>query len=493
MTKNIKNKNSKPIPGNCLSAMPFQQRIGPASRPDMAYAVRKNPCPAPVDRVSYGMATVALETIGCRLNRYETERLARELAALGLRRVAAHDMADLYVLNTCTVTVRADADCRKLISRSIRTNKDAVVVVAGCYAVAERDRLTQLDGVSLVIGNDEKSRLSLILKDRFPHLFASPESTKAAGESDAVDAAYHRFESDDSPNELSINRPMVKIGDGCDQGCAYCIVPTVRGPLVSVPVDDIINEITRLVKAGYDEAVLTAVHIGKYNDSGLTLAGLVQAILDQTAIRRIRLSSLEPNELDDALLDLIAHNTSVCRYLHLPLQSGSDRILRLMRRPYTRSDYLSVVEKVKRANPGITIGCDLIVGFPGETDADFDASLRVLNSGFIDYGHIFSYSDRLGTAAAALPGKLPISVIKDRNRHAREISRINRRRHMDRQIGGILEVISEGRLQKGNFYWGVSDNYLKVRMPDNTGGGRRIIRFRPLNRIEDHLEGEIPA
>ncbi|MDD4052548.1 MAG: tRNA (N(6)-L-threonylcarbamoyladenosine(37)-C(2))-methylthiotransferase MtaB, partial [candidate division Zixibacteria bacterium] len=422
----------------------------------------------------------------------ETERLARELIGLGLQRVAAHDIADLYVLNTCTVTAKADADCRKLISRAMRTNKDAVVVVAGCYAVAERDRLTQLDGVSLVIGNEEKSRLSHILKDRFPHLFASPESTEDTGESSFIDSAYHRFDSDASPNELSINRPMVKIGDGCNQGCAYCIVPAVRGPLTSIPADNIVNEITRLVDAGYDEAVLTAVHIGKYDDSGLTLAGLVQKILDHTAIRRVRLSSLEPNELDDALLDLVAHNPRACRYLHLPLQSGSDRILRLMRRPYTRSEYLAVVEKVKKADSGITIGCDLIVSFPGETDADFDASLQVLDSGFIDYGHIFSYSDRPGTTAAALPGKLPLSVIKDRNRRAREISRANRRRQMDRQIGGILDVISEGRLQKGNFYWGVSDNYLKVKMPDNTGGGRRIVRFHPLTRKEDHLEGDIP-
>lgn len=444
------------------------------------------------------MATVALETVGCRLNRYETERLARELVGLGLRRVAVHDVADLYILNTCTVTAKADADCRKLISRAMRTNKEAVVVVAGCYAVAERDRLTSLDGVALVIGNEEKSGLTQILKNKFPRLFVAPELTacithEETGENRAIEAEYHRFDSDASPNEFSLNRPLVKIGDGCNQGCAYCIVPTVRGPLVSVRADNIINEIERLVEAGYDEAVLTAVHIGKYDDSGLTLAGLVQKIIDNTAIRRLRLSSLEPNELDDPLLELVAHSPRVCRYLHLPLQSGSDRILRLMRRPYNQSEYLAVVEKVKRANPMITIGCDLIAGFPGETEADFDASLAVLDSGFIDYGHIFSYSDRPRTAAANLPGKLPLSVIKDRNRRAREISRSNRRRQMDRQISTTLEVISEGRLQKGNFHWGVSDNYLKVKMPDNTGGGRRIVRFLALTRSDDHLEGDIPA
>lgn len=437
------------------------------------------------------MPTVALETIGCRLNRYETERLARELTALGLRRVAAHEQADLYILNTCTVTAKADADCRKLIGRAIRTNREAVIVVAGCYAVAERDRLLRLDGVSLVIGNDEKPRLARILKDSFPHLFVRGESTLEATEGRLVQPEYHGPDDDAPPDALSLNRPLVKIGDGCNQKCSYCIVPAVRGPLTSVPAESIIDEITRLVGDGYDEAVLTAVHIGQYDDSGLTLAGLVQKILHSTAIRRLRLSSLEPNELDDPLLDLVAGNPRVCRFLHLPLQSGSDRILRLMHRPYTQAEYLAVVEKVKRANEAITVGCDLIVGFPAETEADFEASLSTLNSGLIDYGHIFSYSDRPGTIANDLPDKLPPAVIKDRNRRARETSRANRRRHLDRQIGYVLDVISEGRLQKGNFYWGVSDNYLKVRMPDQTGGGRRIVRIRPTKRIEDHLEGEI--
>ena len=437
------------------------------------------------------MTTVALETIGCRLNRYETERLAHELTALGLRRVAAHDRADLYIVNTCTVTAAADADCRKLIGRAIRTNRDAIIVVAGCYAVAERDRLARLEGISLVVGNDEKPRLTQILRQNFPRLFDSSVPVADTGESHVVDSGYHTAADVLSPDALSLNRPLVKIGDGCNQKCSYCIVPAVRGPLTSVPAESITREITRLAGDGYDEAVLTAVHIGRYHDAGLTLSGLVQKILDTTAIRRLRLSSLEPNELDDPLLDLVAGNPRVCRYLHLPLQSGSDRILRLMRRPYTRADYLAVVEKVKRANPDITIGCDLIVGFPGETEADFEASLAVLDSGLVDYGHIFSYSDRPGAAAANLPDKLPPAVIKDRNRRAREFSRINRRRHLDRQIGGLLEVISEGRLQKGNFYWGVSDNYLKVRMPDRTGGGRRIVRIRPTKRIEDHLVGEI--
>jgi len=437
------------------------------------------------------MPTVALETIGCRLNRYETERLASELTSLGFRRVAPHDPADLYIVNTCTVTAAADADCRKLIGRAIRTNREAVIVVAGCYAIAERDRLPRLDGVSLVVGNDEKSRLTQILRQNFPRLFDTADPTSDIGASPVVDSSFHTADDVLSPDALSLNRPLVKIGDGCNQRCAYCIVPAVRGPLTSVPAESITREITRLAGDGYDEAVLTAVHIGQYDDSGRTLAGLVQKILDTTAIRRLRLSSLEPNELDDPLLDMVAGNPRVCRFLHLPLQSGSDRILRLMRRPYTAADYLSVVAKIKRANPAITIGCDVIVGFPGETEADFEESLAVLDSGLVDYGHIFSYSDRPGTIANDLPDKIPPAVIKDRNRRAREISCANRRRHLDRQIGHVLEVISEGRLQRGNFYWGVSDNYLKVRMPDRTGGGRRIVRIRPTKRIEDHLEGEI--
>ncbi len=426
------------------------------------------------------MKKVALETIGCRLNQYETERLAEKLINLGLRRISYKEKADLYVLNTCTVTGRADADCRKLINRARRLNDRAVIVVAGCYAVSQPDEIAGLDGVDLIIGNDRKMRIPEILRERFPALFENG-STAAEPGGNGHGAGEH----------LTTNRAMVKIGDGCNQFCSYCIVPRVRGGLVSYDADDIIGEIRGLTAEGFHEVVLTAVHIGRYRHRDLNLYGLVERILDETDLPRLRLSSLEPNELDDRLMRQVADNPRVCRHLHLPLQSGSDRILKLMRRPYRRDDYLTLVRRIKSANPDITIGCDLIVGFPGENEDDFGASLDILDSGFVDYGHIFSYSDRPGTASSEFPDKIDPAEIKDRNRRAREICDQRRHIHMKSQIGKEMGVISERTPNRGGGFNAVSDNYLKVRLPLASGGGKAIVMFRPAKLRGDHLEGEV--
>jgi threonylcarbamoyladenosine tRNA methylthiotransferase MtaB len=426
------------------------------------------------------MKKVALETIGCRLNQYETERLAEKLIGLGLRRIGYKEKADLYVLNTCTVTGRADADCRKLINRARRLNGDAVIIVAGCYAVSRPDEIAGLDGVDLIIGNDRKMSIPEILKERFPALF---EGGATAVRPEGID--LRRGE------HLTTNRAMVKIGDGCNQFCSYCIVPRVRGGLVSYDSDDIVREIEQLIAEGFHEVVLTAVHIGRYRHGDLDLYGLVVRILDETDLSRLRLSSLEPNELDDRLLKAVAENPRVCRHLHLPLQSGSDRILKLMRRPYRREDYLSLVRTIKTANPDITVGCDLIVGFPGETEDDFAASLDILDSGYVDYGHIFSYSDRPGTASSEFPDKVGPSIIKDRNRRAREVCERRRRMQMKSQIGKELGVIAERTPNRAGGFNGVSDNYLKVNLSTSGGGSKAIVAFRPTKLKGDDLEGEI--
>jgi len=441
------------------------------------------------------MAKVALATVGCRLNQCETEKLAAELVGLGLERVAYNEEADLYILNSCTVTGRADADCRKLINRAYRRNKDAVIVVAGCYVVSEREKIAAMTGVDLAVGNDEKSRVPDIIGKKFPDLF-----------NQKPDLDYHTVETsgvvpgrkDDIRLFGDYSRAMVKIADGCDQRCSYCIVPGVRGRFYSVDATAVIDEVKRLIDNGYHEVVLTAVHIGKYKYNGLNLAGLADRILKETSLSRLRLSSLEPNELDDRLLELIARDPRVCRYLHLPLQSGSNRILKMMRRPYTGEEYLAVVERVKSYNENVTIGCDLIVGFPGESDGDFRQSLDVLNCGYIDYGHIFSYSDRPGTPASKLPDKINSKIIKERNRQAREISHRRRTDHMRRQIGKTLGVISERKPRKDGGYWGISDNYIKVKLLSGSAGDRAVINFMPKRLTGDtpqtiHLEGDIIA
>lgn len=437
------------------------------------------------------MAKVALETVGCRLNRYETTKLAAKLVALGMERVSYAEQADLYILNTCTVTGRADADCRKLIARAHRQNKNAIIIVTGCYAVSQRDIAGTLAGVNLVVGNEDKERLPEILIRRFPDLFASTESNTE----ESFPSQHHEESPSDDP--FSLNRALVKIGDGCNQECSYCIVPSVRGKnLISFPADQIMDEIRHLIEKGYYEVVLTAVHIGRYSHQGFNLAGLIERILKETDISRLRLSSLEPNELTEPILSMMSTNPRLCRHLHLPLQSGSGRILQLMRRPYQREDYLSVVRRVKQANPDITVGCDLIVGFPGETEDDFCASLDILTSGCIDYSHIFSYSDRPGTLASRYLPKVAVPTIRERARRAREAVRAIYEEHLRRQIGKTLGVISQQRSKQGDFFWGVSDNYVKVKLPSAAGGAKNIISFRPSRIAADrqvgyYLEGNV--
>jgi threonylcarbamoyladenosine tRNA methylthiotransferase MtaB len=422
------------------------------------------------------MTKVALETVGCRLNQYETERIAAELIARGMERVGYDDYADLYILNSCTVTGRADADCRKLIRRAYRKNKKATIVVAGCYVEAYRRQAAGLEGVDLVLGNDEKRRTGQILFDKYPQLFDGKDYLRPPAHFNAGSDLFGDY-----------SRAMVKIGDGCDQGCAYCIVPRVRGRFYSVPAGSIITEINRLVEGGYHEVVLTAVHVGRYRSDGLDLAGLVEKILNETDLSRIRLSSLEPNELGGRLITYVADHPRVCRHLHLPMQSGSDRILKLMRRPYMRKQYLSLIEDIKKRNEYITIGCDLIVGFPGETEGDFEQSLDILESGFIDYSHVFSYSDRPGTPASEMTNKVGPNTIKDRNLRAREAGHRRRSEHYRRHIGQILEVISENKAGKDGRFNATSDNYIKVKIPVEFGGNRQIIKFRPMR-----LSGRIP-
>jgi len=424
------------------------------------------------------MKTVALETVGCRLNQYETEKIAARLIASGLTRVDVKDDADLYIINTCTVTGRASATCRNIISRTARRHVPAVLVVIGCYVNLEPEKIAHMHGVDLVIPNPEKEQITSILKERFPHLFdGEPASSmpECIGE-------FHQH-----------NRAWIKISDGCNQRCAYCIIPTVRGPLTNRPADEIITEINTLVAHGYHEVVLTGVHIGKYRHGDVSSpAALVQAILDRTELPRLRLSSIEPQEVDENLVAVMqAGGERVCRHLHIPLQSGSDRILKLMRRPYDSRKYLDLVRHARKCLEHLVVGADIIVGFPGETEDDFAGSIAAAQSGLLDYLHVFSYSDRPGTDASAFPEKISPDEIKKRNKILREISMEHYVRALKRAVGTTVGVISEHRSDNGQQYWGITDNYLKVLLPSGSGGRKEILPMRITGAEATHLIGDL--
>jgi threonylcarbamoyladenosine tRNA methylthiotransferase MtaB len=367
-----------------------------------------------------------------------------------------------------------------MIRRAVRRNPDARVVVVGCYVDADPELLAAMEGVDLIVDNAHKDDIGRILPEKFPELFNGDIATGCA--SPVSDFFEH-------------NRAWVKVSDGCNQTCSYCIVTKVRGPLKNRPVESIISEITSLVNSGYKEVVLTGVNIGHYKNhkeqpQAKNLAALCRMIFESTDLYRLRISSIEPQTIRDDFLEVYA-DRRICHHLHVPLQSGSNRILKLMRRPYTAESYLERVRAVKEAASDTVIGADVIVGFPGETEDDFNMTRSVLETDLIDYLHVFSYSDRPGTLAAGLPDKVSSDVIKERHDVLIEISDRLRIRAHQRQVGMELEVISEHVRNEQGGFWGVSGNYIKVALPGHRIWGKDIVRVRVDSAEDDHVVAHI--
>lgn len=425
---------------------------------------------------------VHLQTVGCRLNQYETERMAGDLYKYGYRRADNDEEADICLINTCTVTHRADADNRYLIKRARRQHPNAFLIVAGCYVDSDKDSVAGTGVVDLLIPNRDKDRLVEIIEAQAPHLL---ESDVPISEEDTL-ARFDRY-----------NRAWVKISDGCNQGCAFCILPSVRGGLTNRPSHKIIDEINGLVGLGFAEVALTGLHIGLYSDPTnkevASLAKLCELILEKTELGRIRLSSIEPQTVRQPLLDVYVNaGLRICRHFHVPFQSGSARLLKAMRRPYTLDTYREHVERIRTVEPDTVVGADVIVGFPGETDEDFMASCVLADSGLIDYLHVFSYSDRPGTRASELGEKVNPEVIKERNAILSEISNRRKRQMHDRQVGRILPVIPRhNKPTDGSPFIGVADNYVMVKLPDSYPGGRGIVDVKIVASGDDFVISEL--
>ncbi len=425
---------------------------------------------------------IALHTIGCRLNQYETEKMAAELYPFGFRRALPGEPVDLYIINTCTVTHKADSDCRQMVKKAARENPQSRVVVAGCYVDNDPDLVAAIQGVDVVIRNHEKTNIAGILPGKLPELFdREPDKSCSTHITD-----FHGH-----------NRAWLKASDGCNQWCSFCIIPTVRGRLRNRPAQDILDEINSLVANGYNEVVLTGVHLGHYKNrlvepQAKNLAALCRMIMEKTSLPRLRLSSLEPQTVRDDLVRIYAESAGrICRHMHMPLQSGSSRILKLMQRPYDQRAYIQRVTDIKAAQPNTIVGADVIVGFPGETDADFRHTRALAESGIIDYLHVFSYSDRPGTPASSMPDKIPPEIIKERNAILSAISDELRTQACRRQMGETLEVIAEHKRNPDESFWSVADNYIKVRLPGWVEGGKQLVRVRISRASDDFVEGDL--
>ncbi|MDO8549755.1 MAG: tRNA (N(6)-L-threonylcarbamoyladenosine(37)-C(2))-methylthiotransferase MtaB, partial [Ignavibacteria bacterium] len=336
--------------------------------------------------------TVALHTLGCKLNFSETSTIGNEFLRNGFGIVDFKEKADVYVLNTCTVTQNAEKDCRQLVRKVLKQNPEAYIIVTGCYAQLRPKEIADIKGVDVILGSNEKFKLFSLIdnfqKRNLACIFVSPtDELNDFGPAHSTDAD-------------SRTRAFLKIQDGCDYKCSFCTIPLARGLSRSMNPDDVIYQFKNLVKEGYKEIILTGVNVGDYGKSYSTnLYNLLLKLVNIDGDFRIRISSMEPNLLSDEIIELTAKNEKMCKHFHIPLQSGSPKILKLMRRRYKAEDYSELIYKCKSKIPDLGIGVDVIVGFPGETEEDFLQTYNFLNELPVSYLHVFTYSERPDTKA----------------------------------------------------------------------------------------------
>ncbi len=405
------------------------------------------------------MRHVLIRTFGCKLNQYDSQLISESFAANGYGITDDAALADVCVVNTCSVTARSDYQARQFIRKILRSQRRPRVVATGCYAQRAPSEVAAIEGVGLVTGNVEKASLPRLVEGLFSHgaRLAEPNTVVAPPGQDTCRSGC-------GPSFQRRARALVKIQDGCDSSCTYCVVPSVRGRGRSVPQPRVLGEVCALVTSGYREIVLTGARVGSYGrdlGNGTSLESLVRALLAAGTGYRIRLSSLEPGEITESLLGLTVGDERVCRHFHVPLQSGDDTILSCMGRPYTASEYGDSVRRIKGLLPEACVGCDVMVGFPGESEEQFQRTYELLESTPVDYAHVFPYSRRPGTSAFSMSGQIPRTVKRARATALLQLAG-RKRREFERSRSGALEtVILEDELRPG-FFTGTTGNYLRL-------------------------------
>ncbi len=414
------------------------------------------------------MATYHVQNFGCRATQADGAAIERQLLDRGMERAPAAVNAEVVVLNTCTVTASADQDARAAIRRIHRENPEARILVTGCYAQRAPEELAALPGVSLVVGNSHKHQLAdyaapvsrggfvpladigngdakLMVGDIFAHteLMAAPV-----------------FEAD----SFEKTRPNLKVQDGCNNRCSFCIIPYVRGRSRSLKLEQVLREVDALVANGYREIVLSGINLGRWGRElapRMNFAAMLRAILEQTAIEKVRISSVEPMDWTNEVIELVASSPRIAKHAHVPMQSGSDRILRRMHRKYRPWHYADRIERIRRAMPDAAIGADVMVGFPGETNDAFEETRAMIEGLPFTYLHVFTYSSRPGTASAEMQDQVPVHVARERNRMLRELAAHKKRAFMQSFVGRELEAITLTHYD-GEFTEALTDNYLKL-------------------------------
>ena len=406
-------------------------------------------------------STVAFYTQGCKLNFSETSSISRQLVNEGYQKVDFKDKADIYVINTCSVTENADKECKRIVRSALKTSPEAFVVIVGCYAQLKPEQISEIDGVDLVLGATEKFKLNHYLND-----LSKKETTE-----------IHSCEIDDANffvDAYSIGdrtRAFLKVQDGCDYKCTYCTIPLARGISRSDKLENVINNAKSISEKGIQEIVLTGVNIGDYGKGEFgnkkhehTFLDLVKELDEVNGINRLRISSIEPNLLKNETINFVANSKAFVPHFHIPLQSGSDEILKKMKRRYLTDLYTDRVSYIKSLMPHCCIGVDVIVGFPGETEEHFLETYSFLNELDISYLHVFSYSERANTEAAEMDNPIDKGRRHKRSKMLRVLSAKKKRHFYEQQIGSTRDVIFEGE-NKDGFMYGFTENYVRVKTP----------------------------
>ena len=423
---------------------------------------------------------VSFHTLGCKLNFSESSTFARQFEQEGFERVSSEAEADICVINSCSVTEHADKKCRNLIRRIHRRNPKALIAVTGCYAQLKPQEIARIEGVSLVLSNNDKGDLY----KRVVELSGKTEIYSC--ETDSLTRFFAAFSTNDR------TRAFLKVQDGCDYCCAYCTIHYARGSSRNLPVADLVGMARQIAAEGQKEIVITGVNTGDFGrTTGESFLDLLKALNEVEGIERYRISSIEPNLLTDEIIAFCAASPKFQHHFHIPLQSGSDSVLARMRRRYTTARFADRIASVRRSMPDAFIGIDVIVGFPGETEADFETTCRFLESIAPAYLHIFPFSERPGTPAVDFPDKVQSSVATQRVERLEELCR---RLHADfcrRGIGTVQEVLFESTV-RGGMMFGYTGNYRRVKAPYDRSRINTITRVRLTGMDENHdLTGEI--
>jgi threonylcarbamoyladenosine tRNA methylthiotransferase MtaB len=413
-------------------------------------------------------------TFGCKVNQVESEKIVNELKFYNLELVDNADNAELIIYNTCAVTERAEKKFHSMVRKAKNLNPNVKIAVTGCAAEKDKDRLKEL-GADIVVTNSGKMNILENIVKETDHLNSIFES--------------HGFIDAENMSMATRTRAFVKIQDGCDSNCAYCIIPSLRGLPVSRAEDSILKEVKNLVDAGYKEIVPVGIHVGKYGsdlNGDIDLAGLIEKMIALDGDFRVRLTSIELNELTDRMIDLLADNTDrICRHYHIPLQSGSTHTLRMMNRKYTSEEYVAKLKKLKDKVPDCTLGADVIVGFPGETEIHFAETVSTVRRSGLEHLHVFSYSDRSGTKASTMENKTPQKVKSERSRELRALGDKLKEKAAGKCIGKIFKVLT----QKDNT--GITDNYFTVRFKEDVEPGRFLDVLITYAYKDGSLKGDI--